>query len=352
MTKNSVNNEMLDSPRMVTFSETFLAARDISAETIKKHALKSLLTAVVEGNEALAREFIISHPELLLDCSAIVTDLSGKKIEGLTPLQAAICSGDIDMVQMMKEVLQRKIQRGVQLGFEPELEMQRQFAAIYPDGIDAVYAAQIAKADDFKNANRLENYNLLYIFTSITTASEEQIKFELETPGQNNSDSPLNAALHNFRAQFTSTSNQELIFNPFYLLMAFEFYNEEFDNFNDPDRRDLFWRQVIGYIQRHLSACYLQAFARSIYYIVEYDEKVRRDFEFNDAKGSYMRANKGELNNLGYNYAAMLRIGGGAQVSGGVFKFSTDRFKKFLRTKKSGLENLFTRIVMNRYVIS
>jgi hypothetical protein len=54
-----------------------------------------LLSAVVSGNEYLARKIVKAHPELLLNASATVTDLSGKEIKGLTPLQAAMCAGDI-----------------------------------------------------------------------------------------------------------------------------------------------------------------------------------------------------------------------------------------------------------------
>ena len=117
------------------------------------------------GDEDLARKIVTSRPELLLDLSAIVTDISGKEIKELTPLQAAFCAGDVDMVLMIKEVLHQKLQRGITLSFEPELEMQRQFKLIYPNGVDSNEEAQKVKAQEFKTST------LETIFTAIIGTS-------------------------------------------------------------------------------------------------------------------------------------------------------------------------------------
>lgn len=296
--------QFLTTEELVQLSKASTTTRQMTADARKKQALEKLLSAVVCGNEALARKIVTSRPELLLDSSAIVTDLSGKEIKGLTPLHAAICAGDVDMVQMMQEVLQQKLQSGVQLGFEPEVEMQRQFTAIYPDAIDSAAAAQQATGESFKASD------LRVIFDAINAAQDEEVQAELINPGQELPGSALNKALRDFRAQFTDLSNQEQIFNPFYLLKAFELYAEQFDDYNGNansgdqwNRRMLFWRQIIGYMQRHLPACYLQAFAQGIYYIANGGEKLKRDFEFRHDKGFYMRPALGDLNNLGYRWA-------------------------------------------------
>jgi hypothetical protein len=323
-------------------SEAFRSGRDMTAAARKKHALESLLSAVVSGNEALVRKIITSRSELLLDASAIVTDLSGKEIKGLTPLQAAICAGgDVDMVQMIIDVLQQKLKDGKTLSFEPTLEIQRQFSAIYPNGdIEAVEAEQIANAQKFKTQESENVFNLSMIFAKINAATDAEVQAELTNPGQH-TDSQLNATLHTFRAQFAATSNQEQIFNPFYLLKAFEFYDEKFDNFNGNDhsqwnRRNLFWCQVIGYIQRHLPACYLQAFAQGPYYIVKNNEKLKRGFEFRHDKGFYMRPTH-DLNSLGYKFATRAGAGRGPWEGLGGRGAAV---QKLLRTKKSSLENL------------
>lgn len=264
---------------------------------IEEFALKILLLAVVYGNEDLAKEIIISRPELLQDKSATATDPSGKEIENLTPLQAALCAGDDDMVRMMKEVV-------------PELDILSQFSEISAHRtIDEVKAEQKDKAQKFKTQVSENVFNLARIFAEINAATDAEVQAELDAPGQHK-DSQLNAALRNFRQQFDAISNQK-IFSPYDLLAAFELYKEQFDNFGgNPDsqwqqnRRRLFWVQVIGYIQRHLPACYLQAFSQSLYYIIEHNKKLERNFEFQMDKGFYIRAHDGDLNNLGYKYAA------------------------------------------------
>lgn len=320
--------DWLDPRSILAFSVTCRAATRMSSSAMKE----ILLTATVRGDEDFARKILKFHPELLLDYSTIVTDLSGKQIENLTPLQAAICAWDVDMVHMMQDVLQHRLQSGLKLSFEPEAEIQRQFAEIYPDGIDSVVADQQAKAQEFKTQVSASVFNLNRMFDEINAATDAEVQAEITNPGQH-TDSNLNAALHSFRSQFAARAKQERIFNPYYLLAAFEFYEEQYSNFryNDLpelmyDRRDLFWRQVIGYIQRYLPACYLQEFAQGIYYIAVGNEKLRRSFEFRDEKGRYMLP-ADDFNSLGYKWV----------VSSGLGLVD---FQKFPQTKKSGLENL------------
>ncbi len=331
----------LDVSSILAFSETCQAAQRISYE----HLNNLLLTAVVCGDEDLARKIVTSNPKLLLASSAIGTDLSGKKIKYRTPLEAAIRAGDVEMAQMIVDVLHKKLQAGIRLSFEPELEMQRQFTAIYPNGVDAVETTQQLKAQEFKTSM------LNAIFNAINTATAELVENELDTPGQNNPDSQLNVALHNFREQFIATSNRERIFNPFYLLMAFEFYDEKFGNFSGNEhaqwnRRNLFWRQIIGYTQRHLPACYLQAFAQSIYDTVMHKEKLTRDFKFRYYEGAPPCLGSG---NMGYMWAVSLGAQPTQYRGEGGGELADEYFQKLLRTKKSGLENLFTHRVAGNY---
>jgi hypothetical protein len=287
----------------------------------------------IEGWHTKARKIITSRPELLIDSSATVKDISGKEIEGLTPLQAAICAWDVDMVQMMEEVFYQKILSRVTLSVEPKIVIQGQFEAIYPNGdIDLVETAQKVQAQEFKT------YKLNEIFAAINAATDEQVQAEKTNPGQH-TDSQLNAALHNFRQQFAATSNGERIFNPFYLLKAFELYDEQFDNFTGNDqskwnRRNLFWCQIIGYIQRHLPACYLQAFAQGIYYIVENNEKLQRNFKFKYGEGYIWEKARG-LNDLGHNCRARGRRGrpaGGGRRGRVAFKIYCEQKNQVWRT--------------------
>jgi hypothetical protein len=314
-----------DAPSILAFSATCHAARDLTAPW-------RLLTAVVRGEEAAARQIITSKPELLIDKS-YTADLSGKKITNLTPLKAAICAGDVDMVQMIKEVLQYKLQARITLSFEQELVIQSQLTEVYPKGIDAKEAEQMAIAQEFKTST------LRDIFTAINaeSATPALVEFERCTPGQHTG-SPLNAALHEFRAQFANTANSEQIFNPFYLLKALEFYDEQFNNFNGDQkekwrRRELFCTQIIGFTQRYLPACFLQAFAQSLYDLVNNNKKLERNLKFKYGE-CYMRAIDCDVNNLGYkhvsgighvSYLPVAALGGSAEVA--------RCYQKLLRTK-------------------
>jgi len=336
----------LDTRSILAFSVTSTVAKNMASETIKK----KLLIAVVYGDEDLASKIIKFHPKLLLDTSATAIDPSGKKIQGQTPLQAAISAGDVDMVQRLKAVLQQNVQRGIKLSFDPESEIQRQIIAVYPDGIDSEEETQKVQAKKFKDSM------LMDLFNKINIATPEQVEFELNNPGQDNADSLLNAALHNFRAQFTSTSNQERIFNIYYLLAAFELNDEQFNNFNgdfDSDdkwnRRRLFWRQVIGYIQRHLPACYLQAFAQGIYDIVKHQKKLKRSFKFIDEKDLYMCAVDGDLK-LGYEYVAG-NSGRQLVLRGFVGWGESEIISKFIADKKIRLKEFMNRGEDNKEVI-
>jgi hypothetical protein len=258
-----------------------------------------LLAAAVQGTEYWASDILIADPMLILNKSATIWDLSGKEIKGLTPLQAAICAGDVGMFKTMKRVLQQPVRTGVTLSFDPEAEIARQFDEIFPEGIDLVVTAQKDAADEFKKTN------LEYLFNLINAATADQVRYELDHPGQelNNPDGKLNKALHNFRREFTDLSNQEKIFNPYYLVEAFEFYDTNFDKFNKPMCRVLYWCQVIGYIQRHLPACLWQAFAQSIYDIVAGGRPLERSLIF-----KHDPLFKIHLDNLGYKWC--MGIGG------------------------------------------
>jgi hypothetical protein len=70
-------------------------------------------------------------------------------------------------------------------------------------------------------------------------------------------------------------------FNIQLLVEAFKLYEEKFDllgGYNSP-RNNLFWRKVIGTIERYLPACYAQAFCQSIKSIV-CGNKLNRSLKF------------------------------------------------------------------------
>jgi len=80
-------------------------------------------------------------------------------------------------------------------------------------------------------------------------------------------------------------SNNEKIFNPYHLLRAYEAYNQFFDQCQrdgsdaDYNKRDLCWRQMFGYAQRFVPACYAQAFVQGLWNLVKVDGYQGNDWQ-------------------------------------------------------------------------
>jgi hypothetical protein len=169
--------------------------------------------------------------------------------------------------------------------------------------------------------------------------------------------------IEEFRRQFSELSNNEKIFNPHHLLRAFEVYNALWDQCerdgSDPDykKRDLFWRQIIGYTQRFMPACYAQAFAQGLYYLVKVDqddswrpEAFERDLKLRCDNVSYFPLPRDSRSGLGFDfaiYAAPLARVAGPLALGCVHVFSNHGRAKHLafRTLRSGFEGVTRAVV-------
>lgn len=121
----------------------------------------------------------------------------------------------------------------------------------------------------------------------------------------------LREALEEFRKYFAPRviKHGEMHFNYASLQKAFDLYNEQFDKLyetsgNNWDKRNLFWRQVIGYIERGLPAGDRQAFARDLSRIVSEKKSLKRRFDFKYDGGSFFPITAFDLSRsgLGYDY--------------------------------------------------
>ena len=156
-------------------------------------------------------------PELLLRDDGVVVDFSRKPIQGLTPFQAALCAGDELMCQKMMDIAKQR---------NMEADLRTQFTVIFPDGDVEAFA---------KRQEEENTFNFDAIAGAIDNASDAERQEELAHPGQNNPFSALNQALNQFRQQFAELSHNEKVFNPSYLLAAFERYDERFNiDFHSP----------------------------------------------------------------------------------------------------------------------
>lgn len=270
------------------------------------YSVYSLLEAVVEADLSKARMIVQSNPELALDKSEHIVDFSGKSFKCLSPFQVAACVRDVDILNMMVDTFRRVLRNGGCFNFNAQQKMQQQFEEVYPRG--DISAAEIVQQ---ASASQLFDSTLPSIRDAIKTAAMDEVLAELNNPASKNSESVLSKVLRNFRQQFAERSNMAIAFNPFYLENAYKFYYNEYYNFSesqDPKeswtRGILFWRQVIGYMQRHMPIVYLQAFATSLFLITRENKSIDRA-GFDVTRGFFNDEQKliGELDNLGYTFA-------------------------------------------------
>jgi hypothetical protein len=202
----------------------------------------NLFYAALCGDERLVHVMIEKNPNYLLECGS-ATDFSGRTYTHFTPFQAALITGDIKMVEMMKPYFDR-LPDGL-------AKMQEQARDI------SIMRDSDAKQLDIKKLKQCFEKRFGEVTLAINEASSEDLTAALNTE---NNDSALCKALDEFRQAFTALSLKEKIFNPGHFIKALENYNVEFDRMqSDPDKLNLFWRQF-GFLQRFFPANYAQDF--------------------------------------------------------------------------------------------
>ncbi len=288
-----------------------------------------LLDHVVKGEEDAVVKICKINPKLLYLSKATAIDYSGRTVT-MTPLQAMIAAGDTDMLDAVikhipngQKIVSEQIQEMFPKGVEDYFKEQKPFDF-------APIIAAIIKANDQEVQNALDLNG-----ASFTETEEAKTKAD--------KDLSLTEALNRFREQFSKRSHKDKIFNPNHLLQAHTIYNTEFDNWNW-NQRDLFWRQVIGYTQRYVPACFGQAFAQGIYSIVEEGEKLRRSFKLERVIDSFYPVNFDSCSDLGFNYAvavgrALSQAVYRSEDVGTIFKIMSSKNKKLGRLMQNYTQN-------------
>lgn len=235
--------------------------------------LNTLLKYVAYGQPEQVKALLDKHPELLLEKGNVV-DPAGNTILGVSAYECALGAGDHEMVAIIREYFDK-----FEGGIEARIEQEKH----YQDAID--------------NMLKQPAFDFSELMQIILDAPKEDITEELknENDFKANYDGKihpqykktLRQALEEFRQYFSpkEIKNGEMHFNYANLQKAFDLYNEKFDALGKAsngnwDKRDLFWRQVIGYIQRGLPACDRQAFAGGLYRLVEEQKPLKRRFKF------------------------------------------------------------------------
>jgi len=307
-----------------------------ASHRISSAAVNPLLQQVVHGEENKvedALEAIKSNNTAqlseLLSGTSTVKDYSDRTITGMTLLQAAAAAGDIEMCLMLKNYM-------------PEEEFATQIAEIFPKSIEEQEIDQKSSAFNFDT-----------ILEAILVADTPDLDAALN---KTDNGSALYCKLEEFRRQFSEFSNNEKIFNPHHLLHAFEVYNKLWDPYerdgNDRDykKRDLFWRQIFGYIQRFLPACYAQAFSQGLYYLTKTDqpdsyrpEAFKRDLKLRCDNFSYFPLPLDSRSGLGFDFAIYARSGqalGGRRPVMGKTTSTAGSLQTFVEQKQQAFRTL------------
>ncbi len=247
--------------------------------------VNQLLQHVVHGEQKEAEKLIQDNPELLLK-KGRVTDYSGRMIEG-TAFQMALGAEDVEMAKMIAHYLDQ---------LNPD-EKLKQYQEQFPEGWE--------EAEALRHKQDLEALNtVVYAISDFDT------------------DKHCEPALQAFR-DYLKGQTQEVIttgkhFNVQLLVKAFQLYDQNYGGFVSSRQNNLFWCKVIGYIQRFLPACYAQAFAQGVYFIIEECKKLPRSFGFRYCGGSYFPLDSNSNFRMGYNCAVAARgRGAGGLVGSG-----------------------------------
>ena len=355
----------------------FADARTADQVRPQCEVVNELLQLVVYGQRIKVREKLdqlkrensaLLKMVLTSTATTTIVDYSGKKIENMTLLQAAHAAGDVSLHpeliasdmnhQGMCEIIRSYFDANDQAD---QAEIDTQCRELFPNGFEACVAEQEQKAKDF--------HLLDLMLDAISNASPEQLTAALNLNGARFDEAddatrgkPFEqlsfVEKHNrFREVSAKRFLRENVSNPYYLLRAIELFDAfcyrcERDASIDPtlDKQKLFWRQIIGFIQRFVPARTAQAFSQGLYSLVKVGQDVswrpevlKDDFEFKHDRGIHFYPLSDSCSGLGFNYAAVAMWGGGPAGRWGRAAWCCGRldfYKNLFRTKTAVSQNL------------
>lgn len=238
-----------------------------------------LVQYIVYGDLAKSDALLQGNPSLLetlLTEKVTVIDYSRRKVKQKTAFQTALCTMDDELCAMLAHYM-------------PKDELIRQYHEIFPKKHETYSQEQTP-------------FDFSQIVETISQSSDADVEkaLSLELPN----DTALWRSLEQFRSDFTNRSSQEAVFNPQHLLQAFDLYDSQFNQWSW-NQADLFWRQVIGYVQRFLPANIAMDFAQGLYNRVENKENSVRSFKFQYGGGSIFPLAFDSFSGLGYEFAVV-----------------------------------------------
>lgn len=239
---------------------------------LNQKLVHEVVLTVQQGDMAQTKALIQQNPALS-SFKGTAMDYSGRTIRDVTPFQAALCALDIEMCDMLRRYM-------------APCEVLRQYQEVFPEGHEKYFASQAS-------------FDFNFLIGVIAQSSNAEIVAAL---ANQEADLRLCQALNRFRVAFTKRSQEEKVFNPEHLIKVLQL----FGNFSQWSRNqlDLFWRQVVGYVQRFLPANITQDVAQGLFQRVVLKEKARRSFNFRLGGGSILNLDFNTHAVLGFYWAA------------------------------------------------
>ena len=320
-----------DLSAMIAFTKTckyFYLAFQPSLREALDVRLKPLLQAVVYGNPHEVENRIKVNRSLLF-YSGTVEDYSGRTIEG-TALRMALGAEDVSRLEHKGEGM---------------AEMIESYLVQLPNGKQEIIKQKKKQFDKnylaTEEKNAQEDLEALHqIVNAIEHAGPGHI---IENAKQELIISPeLDLELKKFRKYLdiklhhvVSTGKH---FNTQILVAALDLYNKKYEIFGgyNSNKNNLFFRQVIGYIQRFLPACVAQAFCQSLYLVEESNKPLKRKLTFLNGP-AYYPLDSNPLLRLGYNFAGGV-MGGVMHVERKASMFHPSFFQKLSKAKAEAMQ--------------
>lgn len=236
----------------------FGTSKQFNAAATEELYRRSLLKHIVLGEQKEAEALIKSHPKWLLSKSQ-AQDYSGKRIIA-TPFQAAIGAGDKPMWEMILRYL------------DPNRAL-KQFLAWFPNGIEEDTPAIELQ----KDYNRIA---LAIIHDADGGAS----------------------AIAGFREQLTAQKEIRYgkYFNLEHLKAASQAYTNNFRALGNWNNRDLFWIQVMGFVQRQMTAYDAQVYFFGVQKVLDNEVSFSRLPKLSKDEELFLPA---VYSGLGYDFA-------------------------------------------------
>lgn len=224
---------------------------------LDKSDAQRLLSYVLQGNAAEAKKMYEANPRLLfIEATAqeyaAGLDEHGEpvyRMETESPFKAAARAGDIWLLKDMKEQFGKVLNQSSDKRFDTLAEAQ--LAEVFPAGFEYPPSTY-----DFKDLVQAITHDPILINAT-----------HFVKPGQASPNTEK--VLAEFRKDFLPGSKKVgYHFNLNELIKACEIYNSNYSQWN-PYQAAVFWGQVVGYLERLVSACDAQALCQGIKNILD-----------------------------------------------------------------------------------